>query len=54
MSRTKPGRWAAAGAGGYGNPGMRGLIVTTHHLRQSRFLTVTRCRGGLVITSTTG
>ena len=42
--------WAPASAGGYDNPGMPGLTVTTHRVRQSRFLTATRTAHGLVIT----
>jgi hypothetical protein len=42
--------WAAHATGGYDNPGMYGLLVTTHRVRKSQFLRVTRCptRGLLV------
>ena len=42
--------WAAQATGGYDNPGMHGLLVTTHRVRKSQFLRVTRCptRGLLV------
>ena len=43
--------WAREGTAGYDNPGMRGLTVTTHRVRQSRFLNVTRGYRGLVITA---
>ncbi len=42
--------WAAEATAGYDNPGMGGLLVTTHRVRQSQFLHVTRSKsGGLVI-----
>lgn len=41
--------WAPMGIGGYDNPRMTGLTVTTHRVRQSRFLTVTKSAEGLVI-----
>jgi hypothetical protein len=41
--------WSAADSSNYDNPGMRGNLVTTHTIRKSRFLNVTRSRGGLVI-----
>ena len=41
--------WAPEGTTGYDNPGMYGLTVTTHRVRQSRFLSVTQGTGGLVI-----
>jgi hypothetical protein len=41
--------WSAADSSKYDNPGMRGNLVTTHTIRKSRFLNVTRSRGGLVI-----
>ena len=41
--------WAPMGMGNYDNPGMAGLMVTTHRVRQSRFLTVTKTAQGLVI-----
>ncbi len=34
--------WAAQATGGYDNPGMFGLLVTTHRVRKSQFLRVTR------------
>jgi hypothetical protein len=44
--------WAPAPAAGYDNPAMAGLTVTTHRVRQSRFLTATRTAKGLVLTET--
>ena len=42
--------WAAQATGKYDNPGMFGLLVTTHRVRKSEFLRVTRCpRRGLVV-----
>ena len=41
--------WSAFTADGYDNPGMSGLLVTTHRVRQSRFLHVTKASGKLVI-----
>ena len=41
--------WSAADSSKYDNPGMRGSLVTTHTIRKSRFLNVTRSMGGLVI-----
>ena len=41
--------WSAFTAEGYDNPGMSGLLVTTHRVRQSRFLHVTKNSGKLVI-----
>ena len=41
--------WAPQATGGYDNPGMSGLLVTTHRVRKSRFLLVTREAGKLVI-----
>jgi len=41
--------WAAQSTTGYDNPGMSGLFVTTHRVRQSRFLHVTRSGDRLVI-----
>jgi hypothetical protein len=42
--------WAAQATGGYDNPGMSGPLVTTHRVRQSQFLCVTRSASrGLVI-----
>ena len=42
--------WASQSTTGYDNPGMSGLLVTTHRVRQSRFLHVTKNASGLVIT----
>lgn len=41
--------WSAADSSNYDNPGMGGNLVTTHTIRKSRFLSVTRSRLGLVI-----
>ena len=42
--------WAAQATGGYDNPGMFGLLVTTHRVRKSQFLRVTKsATRGLVI-----
>lgn len=41
--------WSPADDGKYDNPQMSGLTVTTHVVRQSRFLTVTKSAGGLVV-----
>lgn len=41
--------WAPGSLSGYDNPGMGGLVVTTHVVRRSRFLNVTRVGGRLVI-----
>lgn len=41
--------WSAADATTYDNPGMGGLLVTTHRVRKSLFLHVTRSGGALVI-----
>lgn len=41
--------WAASPSGDYDNPSMSGLMVTTHRVRLSRFLTVTRTATGLVL-----
>jgi hypothetical protein len=46
--------WSAADSSNYDNPGMRGNLVTTHTIRKSRFLNVTRSRGGLVIVEQNG
>ena len=42
--------WAQLSTDGYDNPSMMGLLVTTHRVRRSRFLHVTREAGKLVIT----
>ena len=44
--------WAAFTSEGYDNPGMSGLLVTTHRVRQSRFLHATKSSGKLVISET--
>lgn len=41
--------WAASPSRDYDNPSMPGLMVTTHRVRQSRFLTATRTAAGLVL-----
>lgn len=41
--------WAPESIVGYDNPRMHGLLVTTHRVRRSRFLTVTKTAQGLVI-----
>jgi hypothetical protein len=41
--------WSQQATAGYDNPAMGGLLVTTHRVRQSRFLLVTRRDGKLVI-----
>jgi hypothetical protein len=42
--------WAAQSIGGYDNPGMFGLLVTTHRVRKSQFLRATKSpTRGLVI-----
>ena len=41
--------WAPQGTGGYDNPAMGGLLVTTHRVRKSRLLRVTREGERLVI-----
>jgi hypothetical protein len=42
--------WAAQSTGGHDNPGTYGLLVTTHRVRKSQFLRVTRSpTRGLVI-----
>jgi hypothetical protein len=41
--------WAPQATGGYDNPAMAGLLVTTHRVRKSRFLRVTRDGDRLVI-----
>ena len=46
--------WAPQGLAGYDNPGMRGLLVTTHRVRRSRFLNVTRTEAGLTIEDWSG
>jgi hypothetical protein len=42
--------WSVADSSNYDNPKMGGNLVTTHKIRMSRFLNVTRSRLGLVIT----
>src|SRR5437016_1542235 len=46
--------WSAADSSQYDNPGMKGNLVTTHTIRKSRFLNVTRSRTGLVIIEQNG
>ena len=41
--------WSAADKTGDDNPRMEGLLVTTHRVRKSRFLNVTKGLNGLVI-----
>ena len=41
--------WSALTTDNYDNPAMSGLLVTTHRVRQSRFLHVTKTLGKLVI-----
>ena len=41
--------WAPQETGSYDNPGMGGLLVTTHRVRRSRLLRVTRDGARLVI-----
>lgn len=41
--------WAPSAAAGYDNPAMYGLTVTTHRVRKSEFLHVTRTKKGLAI-----
>lgn len=41
--------WAAVSTSGYDNPLMAGLLVTTHRVRQSRLLHVTKPDDKLVI-----
>ena len=41
--------WSAADTTTYDNPSMSGLLVTTHRVRKSRFLLVTRGDSGLII-----
>ena len=42
--------WAASDKANYDNPNMSGQLVTTHTIRKSRFLNVTKGATGLVIT----
>ena len=41
--------WAPGDTAGYDNPAMAALTVTTHRVRRSRFLYVTRTAKGLLI-----
>jgi len=41
--------WAPETTAKYDNPSMVGLLVTTHRVRRSRFLNVTKTAQGLVI-----
>lgn len=43
--------WSAARNGSYDNPSMKGgQLATDHRIRKSRFLHVTKSRGGLKVT----
>jgi hypothetical protein len=46
--------WAPQATGGYDNPAMGGLLVTTHRVRKSRLLRVTRAGERLVIEEVAG
>ena len=41
--------WSPLATAGYDNPGMSGLLVTTHRVRKSRFLHVTKTGDRLII-----
>ena len=41
--------WAAENTSAYDNPGMGGLLVTTHRVRQSQFLRVERSPAGKLV-----
>lgn len=41
--------WSPKASSAYDNPRMQGLLVTTHVVVKSRFLTVTRTENGLAI-----
>ena len=41
--------WAAQSTGTYDNPGMNGLLVTTHRVRKSLFLRATQTPAGLTL-----
>lgn len=41
--------WARSASRDFDNPSMEGLMVTTHRIRQSRFLTATKTAAGLVL-----
>jgi hypothetical protein len=41
--------WSPKSGSSYDNPRMQGLLVTTHVVVKSRFLTVTRTENGLAI-----
>lgn len=41
--------WSAQATGGYDNPSMHGLMVTTHRVRKSLFLRVTQTSAGLTV-----
>ena len=45
--------WSATDLSKHDNPGMSGHLVTTHTIRKSRFLNVTKGATGLVITEPT-
>jgi len=46
--------WSPHSASSYDNPGMYGLLVTTHVVKRSRFLTVNSTPEGLVIINSAG
>ena len=46
--------WGIEATGSYDNPMMGGLLVTTHRVRQSQFLSVTKSGEQLVIREATG
>ncbi|HSU68749.1 MAG TPA: hypothetical protein VLJ39_17845 [Tepidisphaeraceae bacterium] len=41
--------WSPESRSEYDNPAMPGLLVTTHRVRQSRFVTATRTAAGIVL-----
>lgn len=46
--------WSPQSSSAYDNPGMHGLLVTTHVVKRSLFLTVTSTPEGLVATEQAG
>ena len=46
--------WAPGSTKAYDNPGMFGLIVTTHQVRKSQFLSVTKVDDHLIIRDRSG
>lgn len=46
--------WSPHSPTGYDNPHMQGLLVTTHVVKRSRFLTINSTPAGLVISETPG